>query len=90
MATVKAKAKDEEVPEAPAPEPLTDAALPEVRFCDDNTNRMYGCIAVKSAVPFGEWFIGNPGIVQMTACGGHWGTNAEVENWKVLNPPAKS
>lgn len=58
--------------------------LPEVRQCIDEESRYYGCTATKSLVPFGKWFIGNPGP-NINAAGGHWEDNEEVvKDWKVL------
>jgi hypothetical protein len=67
--------------------------IPEVRQCTDDADPNFGCVAVKSAVPFGSWFVGNPGLVNMNAAGGHWAQDAEVEGWAVLDeaedqPPA--
>jgi hypothetical protein len=67
--------------------------IPEVRQCTDDEDPMFGCVAVKSAVPFGDWLVANPGVVNMNAAGGHWAPDAEVEGWVVLDeaedqPPA--
>lgn len=58
---------------------------PEVRQCQDPEDRNFGCVAVKSSVPFGEWFVGNPGVNGVTTCGGHWDQGEDiVKDWKVL------
>ena len=59
--------------------------LPEVRQCKDPDSPQFGSIAVKADLPFGEWFVGNPGLVSINTAGGHWGSFGEVESWTVLD-----
>ena len=54
--------------------------LPEVRQCQVEDDPLYGCSAIKSALPLFAWGIFNP----MT--GAHWEENdARVQDWKVLS-----
>lgn len=60
--------------------------LPEVRQCTDEESRNFGCVAVKSAVPFGDWLVSNPGVVSMNSAGGHWESDdSTVKDWKVVS-----
>ena len=59
--------------------------LPEVRQCTDPKSNQFGSVAVRADLPFGEWFVGNPGIVSINTAGGHWGSSGEVEGWTVLD-----
>lgn len=54
-------------------------ALPEVRQCQDEEDSLFGCAAVKGrGNQTGQWGVMNP------ATGGHWATDDEVKEWKVL------
>lgn len=61
--------------------------VPEVRQCQDPENPSFGSVAVKSAVPFGNWLVANPGAVSINSAGGHWETGDEaVASWTPLGP----
>lgn len=50
--------------------------LPEVRQCQDAENFLYGASAVAAGAD--RWGVMHP------TNGGHWATDAEVADWKVL------
>lgn len=51
-------------------------ALPEVRQQQNPDADQYGSSAIKAAA--NRWLVASP------EHGGHWGTDAEVKDWKVL------
>jgi hypothetical protein len=60
---------------------MTASALPEVRQCQDDTNYLFGAVAVRTTMPDG-W-----GVMSV-ANGGHHSTDEEVADWAVIQPPA--
>lgn len=55
---------------------------PETRQCQDEEDWKYGSVAVKAGE--NRWGIMNPGVKDPNSVGGHWGTDEEVKDWKVI------
>jgi hypothetical protein len=73
------------VAEAPIKADPTPAPA-EVRQCTDPESPNFGCVAVKSPTPYGEWLVANPGTVNIRAAGGHWeDDDTNVAEWNVLS-----
>ena len=49
---------------------------PEVRQCRNEDDNLFGAVAVRAAED--HWGVMNP------AAGGHWATDADVEDWHEL------